>query len=411
MTLVDHERASKRTLAGAVAALALSLSAGAHATPHPDPEVRDWSAPAAPGAVGPVAAPAHLDDPKLRGVALADLASPLADRVRAVLAEGNPAGLDPIMSMALVESRPDAMIVDLVGRAPRFVRKGVVDGSDRKRPLGVVRVSVPLARDAARELVPSGSAAVVWERALSDMHPTLDVSLGDEAAVLEDLGLGFRRVWPIGIGAVDTIRRPGRLASLTPTTDGGRLAKGKSLARLGGWGRGLPYLPMMLPMFWHDRRGETHRSFYETRVAFHAWPGQGFIRGYVSRGCVVLRDDELAELFAVVQALPDDLAFAVHAAPLADAWHPWPAATDVFWRLQDFGKPGHPEYRVAGNLYVIEKLATAPPDPRGLVDLYSDNESRQVVALSTARGCGPVPVPLRMSDGDRCVAERGLIGP
>lgn len=359
--------------------------------------------------------PVPLNDPRLRGVALADLANPTTDAVLKALVASNPGRLDVLVSASLVSAGDDNLVVDLVGRAPRFRKKNVVDHSDRKRGLGVVRVTVPLVKvapDAAGVATPlPAPAVVVWEHAFADMHPILDVSLSDEVAVLEDLTLGFRRVWPVGIGAADRIRRPGRLASLTPTTDGGRLSKDNALAVLGGWNRGQPYMPMNLPTYGRRPNGEMRRWFYETRVAFHAWPGQGFIRGYVSRGCVILRDEELKELFAVVQAMPDDLAFGVHAAPIADAHHPWPYADDVHWRLQDFGREGHPQFRISGLLYVIEKItAEPPPDRLALVDIYSDSEARFVVAELTGRGCGPVPVPLRMSDGGRCVAERGLIG-
>jgi len=337
-------------------------------------------------------------DARLRGVALADLDDPAADAVADALATRNPEAFDVVLSTSLVKANADDMVVDVVGRAARFASLDRLD----KRGLAVARVVVPRAYMEAM--------AVVSVHAFADLHPTLDVSLGDQLAVLEDLAIGFRRVWPVGIGAVDTIRRPGHLATLTPTTQGGRLDKTEALSVLGGWNRGQPYMPMSLPAYGVRRSsGEMKRWFYKTRVAFHAWPGQTFIRGYVSSGCVILRDNELGEMFAVVQSLPADLAFAVHASENPEARHPLPYASDVYWRLQDFGKPGHPQFRISGNLYVLEKVEGPPPDRTALVDIYHDSEARFVVTLATARGCGPVPLGLRANTGDRCVPEAHLI--
>lgn len=339
-----------------------------------------------------------LTDPRLRGVALSDLESAVADRVDLALSARNPAGFDATIATALVSADDELMLVDVIGRA-----KGIasLDRTD-KRGLAVARVAVPLDHMEAM--------AVVSVHAFADMHPTLDVSLTDQVAVLEDLGIGFRRVWPIGIGAADSVRRPGKLASLTPATQSGRLVKSEASKSRGGWNRGLPFLPMRLPAY--GRRpstGEMHKWSYKTRVAFHAWPGQGFIRGYVSRGCVILRDDELEELFAVVQALPADLAFATHATENREALHPLPYEEGVYWRLTDFGRPGKPAFRVSGNLYVIEKVEAHPPDRNALVDIYHESEERFVVTLATARGCGPVPLGMRGLTGDRCVPELELV--
>ncbi|MCC6624367.1 MAG: L,D-transpeptidase [Deltaproteobacteria bacterium] len=359
------------------------------------------------GGDGQARAESPFGDPRLEGVGLADIDDPVARAVEATLALENPAELDEVVATSWVGGTPSLVIIDQVGRAPRFRS---LDRRGRHGGLGVVRLEVPIA--AAEGLSDVGPARVRWERAWADMRPVIDVSLSDQVAVLEDFGLGFRRVWPVGIGAADAVRRPGRLASLTPTTDGGRLERDQAHAALGGWNRGKPYLPLSLPGWYEQRDGSWRRWFYETRVAFHAWPGQTFIRGFVSRGCIVLRDHDLDELYAVSQALPADLALGIHAAARPDALHPLPHEEGVFWRLQDFGKPGKPAFRVAGNLYVIEKVtAEPPPDRRALVDIYSDGEARYAVALATARGCGPVPIGLRADHGDRCVPETALVTP
>jgi len=359
------------------------------------------------GGGAPVQAASPLGDARLEGVALADIDDPIAREVEAALALENPARLTEVVATSWVGGTSSLVIIDQIGRAPRFA--SVDRRAPRKPGLGVVRLEVPIA--SAEGLSDVGEVRVRWERALAEMHPVLDVSLSDQVAVLEDFGLGFRRVWPIGIGAADTVRRPGRLASLTPTTDGGRLEKAEAHAALGGWNRGKPYLPLSLPGWYPKRDGSWQRWFYETRVAFHAWPGQSFIRGFVSRGCVILRDHELDELYTVVQALPDDLALGIHAAPRADVLHPLPHEPALFWRLQDFGAPGKPAFRVAGNLYVIEKVEEPVPDRRALVDIYSDGEARRAMALATARGCGPVPLGLRSDHGARCVPETELVTP
>src|SRR5262249_13389935 len=163
--------------------------------------------------------------------------------------------------LSLVTSDANAMVVDVVGRAPRFASLDRFD----KRGLAVARVVVLIDHMEA--------TTIVSIHAFADLHPTLDVSLRDQIAALEDLSIAFRRGWPVGIGAADTIRRPGHLASLAPTTQSGKLDKTEAIAKLGGWGRKLPFMPMRLPAY--GRRpstGEIKKWSYKTRVAFHAWP-------------------------------------------------------------------------------------------------------------------------------------------
>lgn len=325
--------------------------------------------------------PQGSEDPRLTGVGLVDLAN--YEDLRAELERKNPAHLMVLVSQSLFEARPGAVVVDLVGRAKRW--KSLEPGEDDG--LGIARFEVPVGED----LCDVGEPTLLWERAIVDLRPRLDVSLVDKLVVLEDDTVGFRRVFPVGIGALDRIRRPGRIASLTPATNDGRIDKKLARKRLGGWNRNRPIMSLMLPAYWHKRDGQAVTSRYKTPVALHAWPPDPkhspFVRSYVSAGCITFRDADLDEMYAFVMGLPDPIPLAIHAAARPDAIHPYPVAEALFWQLKEFdgGKDGVPRYRVSGGLYVTEKVTTAAPDPKSLVDIYGDSEEREVARRTTER--------------------------
>ena len=336
----------------------------------------------------------HAVDPDLRGVGLEDLdlipgeGTELGHALaRYVRASGVGAFLN-VVSTSFVSATSDEIVVDIVGRAARFTD---ADRTQRGRGLGVVRVAVPLADGAA--LCDFGTPRILFERALSDLHLRIAVSLGGELAILEDPSLGFRRVFPVGVGAIDRIRAKGRVASLTPSTEWGRVDKKDAYRALGSWFRGKPYIPLAVPFVWHGADGALHRAFGVTRVAFHAWQGRQLVRGFISHGCMTLRDADLDELSAFVQGTAGPLPTAIRAAERADAWHPYPHANDRFYRLKNFGSDEAPSYRVAGNLYVIERVVGAPLGDEELVDIYMDPEARARTELVVAGLRAPMLLP------------------
>jgi hypothetical protein len=316
-------------------------------------------------------------DAQWRGTSLADLPPDIGldgISLEATLRRDNPASLDEILSVSFVTQRGRELMVMCVGRAARFA-----DFHPRRRALGGLGV-VGVA------FTPSlGSDAPVTYRiteshALADLSPRLSVSLVDRLVVLELPGLGLRRTFPAGVGALDAIQARPDLTSLTPLTQRARVGREASYEHLSApaWVRGMPYLTIQIP--WVSITpgpvSVERRWYAKTRLAFHVWPGKTFTRGFNSRGCITLRDPDLVELSAFVFGARGALPLQVHDIAYDDVAHPFPLATDHYWRLVDVGRPGAPAFTTRGGLYHIEKVLSPPPSAELLVGRYFDSERR-----------------------------------
>jgi hypothetical protein len=311
-------------------------------------------------------------DAKWNGVSLSDLPADVGldgARLEARLRADNPAELSEILSVSVVTQHGDELLVMFVGRAKRFPSPI----SKKKDGLGVVVVAfTPNARNFDYRITET--------HALLDLSPRLRVSLIDRIAVLDFPGLGLRRAFPAGVGALDHVRAHPTLMSLTPLTERARLARDGSYESLGSWNRGMPYLTIQIPWVSTGRFPlYSERLYYaKTRLAFHAWPGKTFARAYNSRGCVTLRDADLNEVSAFVFGAKDALPLTVRDMPFGDVAHPFPIAEDHYWRLVDVGRPGKPAFTTMGGLYHIERVALTPPPVENLVGRYFDSEQRGV---------------------------------
>lgn len=320
-------------------------------------------------------------EPGWRGVALQDLPLDVGfdgAALTAAIASANPMRLTRFLSLSLVSADGPTLTLLAVGRAPRFADASTA--SDRKilgaDALGVVtlRVTPPLDRSALADEL---AVEVLSEHALADLAPRLEVSLRDRTLVLDLPGLHLRRVYPVGVGALDAVRNAPAITSLTPITDRARVSRKGSLLSLRGssWARDLPYIPFEVPWVSTSPAPMTRERLYysETRVAFHAWPGRNFMRGFNSHGCVTLRDGDLLELAAFVfgAARPLPLSVVVDA---PDARHPLPHEDGLFWRLVNTGTEARPAFQLRGNLYYLERLREQIPDLTSFTGRYMDGE-------------------------------------
>ncbi len=311
-------------------------------------------------------------EPTWKGVAVSDLPADVGlDGVglEARLRADNPAEFSEILSVSVVTQHGNELLVMFVGRAKRFPSPI----SKKKDGLGVVVVALtPTARNLDYRITET--------HALLDLSPRLRVSLIDRIVVLDFPGLGLRRNFPAGVGALDTIRASPNLTSLTPLTERARLSRDGSYQSLSvpSWNRGLPYLTIQIPWVSTGRFPLYFERLYfaKTRLAFHAWPGKTFTRAYNSRGCVTLRDADLKEVGAIVFGAKDDLPLIIRDMPFGDVAHPFPIAEDHFWRLVDIGRPGKPAFTTMGGLYHIERVALTPPPVDNLVGRFFESEQR-----------------------------------
>jgi len=330
-------------------------------------------------------------DLRWRGVALTDLAGSELALVDAAVRVANPGRFSDVLSVAWLErsvgyaamSTPGSVrraaeleaaprhLVQIVGRASRFATPDD-PGTPAKPPLGVVVVEARLHAD--RSDLPE--LRVVRESALASLELEIKASLSDRTTVVSDDRFGFVRVYPVGVGAIDEIRRPGHVSSLTPITDNGRVWRESSKASRSapGWNRGKPFMPFEIPHV--SARDGARRWFVETRVAFHIWVGREFSRGFVGHGCITLRDADLDELAAFVFERPTPVALSVRAEAFADHLHPFPHETTHHWVLENLGTAARPVL-TRGSLYAIKKVDAPPPVVSEMVGQFMDWERRR----------------------------------
>jgi len=340
----------------------------------------------------PVAAPVldreHAEfDLRWRGVTLSDLPGPEAAMLAEAVRLANPGQLSSVVSIAWLERSvtPEGAnsgasstidleasprhLIQIVGRASRFATEAD-PGSAKKPPLGVVVVQARLATDLSD--VPE--FRIMREAPIASLDLEIKVSLLDRLTQVYDEAFGFARVYPAGVGAIDEVRVPGEISSLTPVTELGRVSRETGFLSLNApsWNRGMPYLPFEIP--WVANRPDGQRRWYvETRVAFHAFQEQRFSRGFNSHGCVTLRDEDLTELAALVFARPVPVPLTVRPNPFPEHQHPFPHESTHYWALENLGSAERPHI-TRGNLYAIKKVKEAPPAIAEMVGVFMTGE-------------------------------------
>lgn len=333
------------------------------------------------------ASPTGLDL-RWRGVALDDLPGDEMALLADAIPHVNPARLSTTISVSWLESTKTSVaahditsseiaatprhLIQIVGRDARFATE-LDPGTQVRPPLGVVVVEaiLPRARSAAPEL------RVVREAPLATLDLEIEVSLVDRLTFVGDERFGFARTYPSGVGALDEIRRPGYLTSLTPATELGRISRQSSHRSLSSpaWSRGKPYLPFEIP--WVAERADgTRRWYVKTRVAFHIWQGRAFSRGFNSYGCVTLRDTDLDELADLVFSRADPLPLRVSAPALSEHRHPLRHEGGHHWVLENLGTDENPRI-IRGTLYAIKKLEAPPPQVDAMIGVFMDAERRR----------------------------------
>ena len=348
-------------LCAALATL-IGLSAPAQAS-----EDHLWSSTCDPAAVESSQAEApDMLDPRLRGVALADLDVPEGRMLADFLRMKGVMPLAEILSTSIVELRPTRVVVDVVGRAPRFADTD--DRSHKHGRVGLIRVTVPVA--SAEGLCDVGIPRVEWEKSLTELDLRYRVSIADWIGVVEDTRLGFRRLFPLGGGGIDRgVREVGVVTSLTPTILDGLLEKDYAWRELHSpwYFRNKPYLPISFGRTLTRKDGTSYKVYAESKVAFHIWQDKGFERGFFSHGCIRMRTEDLAELAAFVFGAPAPIPVTLRVPAFGDAHHPYPMDTVKYWQLKNYGTVDKPRIRIKYMLQEME-LGTLPlPNPADLV--------------------------------------------
>ncbi len=324
-----------------------------------------------------------LLEPEVRGVDLEDLGLPEATMVAGFLRLKGSVDVREILSLSAVARHPRAWVVDVLGRAERFV-----DHDDQRSPrgrVGVVRVVVPIAADGRCDV---GAPEVRSETSLADLDLHYRVSIADWVAVIEDPKSGFRRLYPLGGGGIDRgVRIAGFLTSLTPTTEDALLEKTYAWRELHSpwYFRNKPYLPLSVARTYVGPDGVLRKYYGEAKIAFHIWQDKGFQRGFFSHGCMRMRTADLAELAAFVFGVDKPIPAVVRIASFRDVRHPYPMETKVYWQLKNYGSAEKPKTRLKYMLYETE-LGTAPLPPLTELQALTFGEKPVVLdAIKTAK--------------------------
>lgn len=323
----------------------------------------------------------ELLDSRLKGLALADLAKVdeaafpeswsaigQARMVDAAVRAKGVIEMNEILSTSLVSQEIDHWVVDVLGRHPRF------SDHDTKRHkmgrVGLVRVRVPVGHlDGISDV---GAPEVMLERSFSELRLSMEVSITDWVAIVDDKALGFRRIYPLGGGGIDRgVRVVGVTTSLTPTTEDGLLEKKYAYRELDNpwYFKKKPYLPISVSFSYKRADGSVHKFYKESNIAFHIWQAKGFERGYFSRGCMRMRTEDLMEMAAFVFSSDKPIPVAVRMPQRPDVHHPFPLA-EHYYEMVNIGTPQKPRYQLEwGQLYKTAPGTTPLPKPEELIPL------------------------------------------
>lgn len=330
-----------------------------------------------------------------RGSALTDVMLTSTAMVDHYLRNEATLDLGAILSISLHELDDERVVADVVTIHTRF-EDAYPDGraypAQGRRPddrptggVGLVRIAVDTAAEDGVHLVRGHE--VLLERSLLELDLRVRVSIGDTLAVVEDEATGFRRVYPLGVGAIDHIRRPGELSSVTPTTEFGRLDKRVSweVMTFPKNFQRKPYLPLVTPRVVTDDDGQRSLYYRATLVAFHIWQPPRFARGYLSHGCIRMRDEDLAELAAFTYGVEGTIPVQIVASPLPDAKHPHWKLHDRFYRLENVGTAKKPKYWTINDIWVTEYVqGERLPTPDEIVGITIDPDAAAEVAAEVA---------------------------
>lgn len=332
-------------------------------------------------------------DARQNGAALTDVDLPVAAMAAWYIEATPELDLGHVLSASLRALTSTHVFVDVVSIHPAFEdayptarRAYPFHGS---RPRGRPDGGVGLTRLALETAAADGRSDIVDHQILSahsllELDLSVRVSVGDTAMVVEDVALGFRRVYPLGVGAVDQIRRPGELSSITPTTRFGRLDKRESweVMRFPKHFRDVPYIPLNIPRVvrsqGEDGDEEVRLVYRATWIAFHIWQQPRFARGYLSHGCVRMRDEDLHELAAFVYGVEDTIPVVIVAEPLADARHPHWRLADRYYQLKNVGTASKPKPWIVNRVWVTEYVrGQEVPPPEAIVGITIDSKPLQ----------------------------------
>lgn len=320
-------------------------------------------------ALGPIPSLEQLK--QYRGTSLDDLNFVLAKNISGYVKATSALKMKRVISVSIhsLDLANQKMEIDIFGQDKAFqpYARGLREG------LGLIRVEVQF-----DQLSRVTGHKIVLQRDYVDMKPSVRVSLGDRLAVLSDEATGFRRSFPLGVGAIDDVRFPGVTTLMTPTTEWSVL-KRDTLWRARhspSYFRGKPFIPLNIPVE-PPKEGKPVR-YRVSSIAFHIWQSPGFERGFLSHGCMRMRTTDLDEMLElVVGSRTGEVPVVIRAERVAGAAHPFPYLTGRHNTVKNYGtkqKPMARRLRDKEGVYLTHTIGVkaAPPAIESLTGVTTD---------------------------------------
>jgi hypothetical protein len=196
------------------------------------------------------------------------------------------------------------------------------------------------------------SVRALEEIPLAQTQFSIEVGLIPRTMVLTDSRFGIKKIYPLGVGGIDAVTKPGKIRIVTPLFKDAGLQKRFVIAKRTepSYYQGKPFLRI------------TSKGGLWTAIGFHIQQNKIFVRGFDSHGCMRLRNKDLRELFQIVtkgslEEMPLQVGFSVS----EKNDHPYPQFTEYYKAIKNFGTVLKPLIkRDEFGLVIMEKIAGVP---------------------------------------------------
>ncbi len=184
----------------------------------------------------------------------------------------------------------------------------------------------------------------------------IKVGLIERKAIIEDSLYNIKMVYPIAVGGINEGVLPNlkKLDILTPELRGAALKKKRA-----EFIKDKPEYFLEKPFL----RISTSRSDW-TKMGFHIRQNSTLVRGFLSHGCMRMREKDLYELYTIIRwqgpgAIPLEINYWLD--DILD--HPYPLENRFYSRVKNFGTKENPEYKreEETDLIILEQIWDIPP--------------------------------------------------
>ena len=202
---------------------------------------------------------------------------------------------------------------------------------------------------------------IVRDLPISQTHFTMKLGVMQRKIILSDAEHGIVKIYPVGVGGFDFgVLKKGAVSALTPKY---KIASVERSAAI--YSRDFPAYYAGRP-FVRVSNGDGNY----TELGFHYSITPKLERGFVSHGCVRVRDKDLYELYYIVLGSGDtSIPLEIRYWLKEKTDHPFPLDDSKYEEVKNFGTADDPESRRdREDLTILEETSGTPP-----ADNFTDN--------------------------------------